>query len=54
MIIQVLKKMEMVDKDQVVEYEEDVAMMTMMMMVMMTMKVMILMLVVTVLTRLPT
>ena len=30
-IVQVLKKMEMVDKDQVVEYEEDVAMMTMIM-----------------------
>ena len=47
-IVQVLKKMEMVDKDQVKEYEEDG---TMMMIVTM---VMTLMLVVTVLTRLPT
>ena len=34
-IVQVLKKMEMVDKDQVVEYEEVVTMMTLMMNVMM-------------------
>ena len=46
--------MEMVDKDQVVEYEEDGTMMMIVTMVMEVMMVMTLMLVVTVLTRLPT
>ena len=53
-IVQVLKKMEMVDKDQVKEYEEDGTMMMIVTMVMEVMMVMTLMLVVTVLTRLPT
>merc|ERR550534_31756 len=52
--MKVLKKMEMVDKDQVVEYEEDVTVMMIVMMVMKMMKVMTFILVVTVLTRLPT
>ena len=46
--------MEMVDKDQVKEYEEDGTMMMIVTMVMEVMMVMTLMLVVTVLTRLPT